>query len=383
MECIILGKTECRRTAWQVEDLGPEWRCCSIPDAGQALQLIQTRPAELVILTAGDEGRTLLDMLQAQPMLAPPYVMGAGIPAPDGLLPELSLLPAEMRRRKCTGKLPALCTLRLQEATALAQGLLHALGVPPGLRAWDFLPAMAALPAVHPPLLTDMQHGLYPLTARRHKRTAAAVERSLRLCVEQISHSIFSYKSVHFHKHIISLELIFLNGIMLSVCTESDTVFKLVHIVDVVHPAAVNASEHNYTLNLTYIFAEKFFLRLVCCVCLFLDFLSNVFGCKVIEVTVCKIKLASCEEHILNIICKTKHIPVVCILCTCISCHCIVDNLVNHLADGIAEVVSVKNLAALFVNYVTLLIHNIIILKDIFSCCVVLALYLFSPYNSN
>lgn len=184
MECIILGNAGYQQTAWQVEDLGPEWRCCCIPDARQALQLIQTRPVGLVILTAGGEGRTLLTMLQAQPLLAPPYVMGASTPAPDGPLPELPLLPAEMRRRKCTGELPVLCSLRLQEATALAQGLLHALGVPPGLRAWDFLPDMAALTAVHPPLLTDLQHGLYPLTARRHGRTAGAVERSLRLCVE-------------------------------------------------------------------------------------------------------------------------------------------------------------------------------------------------------
>ena len=43
---------------------------------------------------------------------------------------------------------------------------------------------MVALTAVHPPLLTDLTHALYPLIARRHGKKPAAVERSLRLCIE-------------------------------------------------------------------------------------------------------------------------------------------------------------------------------------------------------
>ena len=43
---------------------------------------------------------------------------------------------------------------------------------------------MAALTVVHPPLLNDLQHGLYLLIGRKYGLFAAAVERSLRLCVE-------------------------------------------------------------------------------------------------------------------------------------------------------------------------------------------------------
>jgi len=184
VECVILGRETCGQLAWQVEDLGAEWRCSVATEAEQALRMMQDRPAGLAILTEVREGSALLAALRARPLLAPPYVMGMGVPAPDGRLPEFPLIPEEMRRRKVSGELPILCALRLGEVTALAQGLLHVLGVPPGLRAWDFLPDMAALTAVHPPLLTDLQHALYPLTARRHGRTAGAVERSLRLCVE-------------------------------------------------------------------------------------------------------------------------------------------------------------------------------------------------------
>lgn len=56
--------------------------------------------------------------------------------------------------------------------------------MPRTLRAWAFLPEMAALTVVHPPLLTDVTHGLYPLMARRAQLTPCAVERRLRLAIE-------------------------------------------------------------------------------------------------------------------------------------------------------------------------------------------------------
>ena len=42
----------------------------------------------------------------------------------------------------------------------------------------------AALTVVHPPLLTDVTHGLYPLMAHRAQLTPCAVERRLRLAIE-------------------------------------------------------------------------------------------------------------------------------------------------------------------------------------------------------
>ncbi|MBQ7850307.1 MAG: sporulation initiation factor Spo0A C-terminal domain-containing protein, partial [Clostridia bacterium] len=92
--------------------------------------------------------------------------------------------PGQLAAWRLSGQLPVLSRLRQGKAEALARGLLHALGVPEKLRAWVFLPDMVALTAVHPPLMDDLAHRLYPLIARRHQMTPAAVERSLRLCVE-------------------------------------------------------------------------------------------------------------------------------------------------------------------------------------------------------
>ena len=185
MECIILtGSRQHQSLRWQLEDQGPDWRCTSAATAEQARALLTERNIHLAVLTACPASAALMRLLRARPLLAPPYLLGDGFPAADGLLPEPATLPSLLQAWKLTGRLPALQALRLPEATALARGMLHALGVPPRLRAWDFLPEMAGLTAVHPPLLTDMAHGLYPLIARRYGMTPGAVERSLRLCVE-------------------------------------------------------------------------------------------------------------------------------------------------------------------------------------------------------
>lgn len=186
MESVVLAATEAERTAlqWRLEDLGADWRCTPAAQAEQARQLMAEHPVQLLVLTACPEAQALLRSMRAQPLLAPPWVLGEGFPAPDGLLPDMAALPETLRAWERTGRLPVLCAARLPEATALARGLLHALGVPERLRAWAFLPDMVGLIAVHPMLMTDLAHGLYPLTGRRHGMTAGAVERSLRLCVE-------------------------------------------------------------------------------------------------------------------------------------------------------------------------------------------------------
>lgn len=186
MDCIILAPTEAQRRAWQwhLEDLGADWRCIPAAQAEHALNLLSGRYAELAVLCPCPETDTLLQALRTRPLLSPPYLLGDGFSAPDGLLTDVPALPDILRQWKQTGRLPELCALRLPQVTALARGMLRALEVPQRLRAWEFLQELIALTAVHPPLLTDLQHGLYPLIARKYGLSPGAVERRLRLCVE-------------------------------------------------------------------------------------------------------------------------------------------------------------------------------------------------------
>lgn len=183
MEVIVLAPSENLGRQWQyaVENLGPDWRCTPVISAEQAAFHLREGADVLLLLPCG-EARPLLRALTAEPPLAPPYILGAN--APDGPLLPAEELAERLRVWREGLILPSLAEHHLPATRDIASALLRTLAVPQKLRAWDFLPDMCALTVVHPPLLSDLQHGLYPLIAGRHAMTAAGVERSLRLCVE-------------------------------------------------------------------------------------------------------------------------------------------------------------------------------------------------------
>ena len=133
----------------EIEDLGEETRCQTALTAEEALFRLSQESVDAVLLLPCPAADCLTQSLIRHPPLAPPFLLG-GL---DGGLPEISQLPAWFS------------VLRLP-------------------RAWAFLPEMAALTVVHPPLLTDVTHGLYPLMAHRAQLTPCAVERRLRLAIE-------------------------------------------------------------------------------------------------------------------------------------------------------------------------------------------------------
>lgn len=180
MHVIVLAPTAEVGQTWQyaVEDLGDTWRCTPVMTAEEAISLLSG--AEVLLLLPGAECDALLTRLERRPPLAPPYILGG----PDGALPPAEELPALLAAWRIEGRLPVLHTRHLTQAREVAAALLRAMDVPPRLRAWAFLPDMLALTAVHPPLLTNLRHRLYPMIAARHGMTPAGVERSLRLLIE-------------------------------------------------------------------------------------------------------------------------------------------------------------------------------------------------------
>lgn len=185
MNCVVLSTSPAERARYvlAVENLGDDWRCAACADVARAYE--EARRADVMILCLG---RVSSELLAGRPMASPPYLLGDQITHAlvDGSVSvdNLSGLPAWLAGRERAGWLPRMAVARLPEMTCLARGMLRALSVPGGLGAWRFLPDMAALAALHPALLQDLRGRLYPLVARRHGMTTAAVERSLRLCVE-------------------------------------------------------------------------------------------------------------------------------------------------------------------------------------------------------
>ena len=185
MNCIMLSPDGQIGREWLygIENLGEEWRCTRVLHGGQALHCLE-QWTDVLILADCRESRELLRSLTVVPLLAPPYILGLGWNAPDGTLHAPGELPACLSAMRREGRLPALAGWYVPRVMGVAAALMRSLAVPRRLRAWEYLPEMAALTVVHPPLLSDLRHGLYPLMGRRHGMTATAVERSLRLCVE-------------------------------------------------------------------------------------------------------------------------------------------------------------------------------------------------------
>ena len=185
LRCVVLSTSPAQRERYvlAVENLGDDWRCEACAGATQAKQA--AREADVMILCPC---RASEELLAGRPLASPPYLLGDhmahGLLDGTVSLQDIAGLPQWLMARERAGTLPRMAFHHLPEMTCLARGLLKALSVPSGLAAWRFLPDMAALCALHPALLHDLRWRLYPLVARRHGMTPAAVERSLRLCVE-------------------------------------------------------------------------------------------------------------------------------------------------------------------------------------------------------
>lgn len=166
MRCVIVALTPSQghRQLMEVEGWGEGWQGQVVFTAEEAYAALVESYHEACLLCPCPEAEALAGCLAQRPPLAPPWVIAPGEAPPTGVPP---------------GALH-----HLPEMTCLSRSLLRALTARPGLRAWDFLPDMAALAVVHPPLVEDLRGRLYPLVARRHGMTPAAVERSLRTLVE-------------------------------------------------------------------------------------------------------------------------------------------------------------------------------------------------------
>ncbi|MGN0764636.1 MAG: sporulation initiation factor Spo0A C-terminal domain-containing protein, partial [Aristaeellaceae bacterium] len=186
-ECLAVADGAERAQSWQlaIENLGPDWSChpCG---AEETLRLLAEEPVQLAVCS-GRAGETVQARLRERPPLAPPWLLTERPwPWADAAvtLAQADRLSALLARWEKEGRLPALALLRHGQLTCLARGLLNAMTMPEHLRARRFLPDMAAMITVHPPLMEDLTGRLYPLTARRYGMTPAAVERSLRLAIE-------------------------------------------------------------------------------------------------------------------------------------------------------------------------------------------------------
>ena len=154
---------------------------------------------------------------------------------------------------------------------------------------------------------------------------------------------------------------------MLTVGTQTDTSFKLVHCIDMIHPVAVNVLEKIYSLKLTHsLLRNKGFVMLVqlcshlCKLC-YKIFLFKSFQLFLV-IDKCFLVVLFYEPA-LERISQTLKVPVILVLMGQVFCHLGFHCLAYHIHDSISEVFSVKHLISLTVDDLTLTVHYIVKFK--------------------
>jgi len=183
----------------------------------------------------------------------------------------------------------------------------------------------------------------------------------------QHTYGIFLNGSDHVVEHLKCVHLVLNNRISLAVCHQADTLTEHLHVVDVIHPLAIDTFQKNYSLKLTKLlrFRELSLFRFIKLHSLFLhDMLDLIFlmtfyllcsqrvdwdnrsdrGIELIKIPLRRIHIIR-EAHI---------------------CHAVYD-ICDHLVDGITHVLTVKYLTTLLVDDLSLLIVNLVIVEKIFT----------------
>ncbi len=182
MRLIVCADSAAEGIHWQqrIENEGEQVSAEVCTRPAQVFAALDADYADAVLLLPGHCADETAVEMTARPPLSPPYLLGGA----DGPLPQAEDAPLCVLAMQEAGVLPVLAQRLIPAVTGLAASLLRQLGAAKHLRAWAFLPQMLAYTVVFPPCLLDVQHRLYPMSAQRHGLTAQAVERRLRLWIE-------------------------------------------------------------------------------------------------------------------------------------------------------------------------------------------------------
>ena len=193
----------------------------------------------------------------------------------------------------------------------------------------------------------------------------------------QHSHGILLDRRNHVVEHLKSTHLIFHNRVSLSVSGQANTLTENLHVIDMIHPLAVNTLEQDDTLQLTKL------LRL--CKLRFLCFikLHSLFFDDMLHLILSLAFYLFCgNRRNRNDLAENRiefiQIPLFCIhIVGEAHIHRAVHDIRDHLVDGITHVFAIQNLAALLVNDLTLFVIDSIVIKKIFTDTKVVKLNLF------
>ena len=179
----------------------------------------------------------------------------------------------------------------------------------------------------------------------------------------------------HLVEHVVALDLVFGDGVLVAVGAQTDAVAELIHRVDVIHPAAIHAGEQHDALQLARVDVDQLEALLaqgVEIARLLLELGDKLFLIDRLEGFLMRLEEADADAQALQVLRQPLHVPIgVFVAVAAIGRDGFLDELVRHLDDGFVHIAPLEHLLALLVNLLALLVHHIVILQHVLADFVV------------
>jgi len=192
--------------------------------------------------------------------------------------------------------------------------------------------------------------------------------------VEEDADGLLHDVAGHLVEHVIAGHLVFDQGVVLAVGLEADALAELFHVVDVVHPLAVDDLEDDDALEFAdgFGFGEFGFLGFVEGDRLLLELLLEaVAGAFADAAAVDDLEGDGGQKELVEL----GQVPVIAVdVVADAGVDGGVDEVCDHLEDAVAHALAVEDLAALGVDDLTLFVHDLVVVEQVFADAEVVAL---------
>ena len=172
-------------------------------------------------------------------------------------------------------------------------------------------------------------------------------------------------RGFHRFEHLKCFDLVLDERVALSIGTQVDTLTQHIHVVEVIHPLLIDDAEHDDLLKLAHILLAEHELTVLVALLgkLFEEFLDLVarerFEFFLFQLALRRIDL-------LRILDECVELPLLGIeLLVRVLRHLVLDDVLDHREDVLAQVLPAEDLAPLAVDDLALLIHDVVVFEDV------------------
>ena len=179
----------------------------------------------------------------------------------------------------------------------------------------------------------------------------------------------------HGREHLVAAQLILYQRISLGKGLQADTLAKLIHIVDMVHPLPVDDLQKEDALQLTQHLRirELGFLQLIKLHRLFLEHMLQLIPVLLLSDALRRNGLQGNGPK--QSLVQAHQIPVrLLLIVSNQAVHHVLHRIRNHLIDSVAHALAIQHPAPLAIDNLALLVHDLVILQQVLTNAEVVAL---------